>query len=451
MAFNSRKSALRILNRLESGDKTLDALMDDFHESAGSSSKRDRALMQALVYGVLRRRSRIDGIISRFSKSGLRKIKPEVLNILRLGIFQLLYMDRIPDSAAVNTAVEMAKSVSAPWTVRFVNAMLRRTAAGPIPPADGPAEENSIPEWLFSRWNARFGKKTALDICHAVNDIPPITIRTNTLRTSRDSLLSTFSDHASEILPTVFSPEGISFHGPRTSVFEMPGYDEGYFQVQDEAAQLIGHILSPQPEETVLDACAGLGGKTAHIAQLMNNNGMLVAMDRDRRKLTRLENEMTRLNISIVKTCCHDLSSPPERFSTESFDRILLDAPCSGLGVLRRNPDAKWRVSESDVVRLQGIQLSLLETLASFLKPSGFLVYVVCSTEPEENESVIEKFIEAHPDFQTSSIEATEVIPKNCITGNGFFKTYPKGLSMDGFFAARLKKKSRGHTKPRGH
>ncbi len=220
----------------------------------------------------------------------------------------------------------------------------------------------------------------------------------------------------------------------------MPGYDEGHFQVQDEAAQLISHILSPQPGETILDACAGLGGKTAHIAQLMENNGKLSAMDRDNRKLLRLESEMERLGVSIVKTAHHDLSSPPERLSSESLDRILLDAPCSGLGVLRRNPDAKWRVSEKDIERLHGVQLSLLETIASFLKPSGILLYVVCSTEPEENESVIEEFLASHSGFRVSSIEGSEFVPRSCITGAGFFRTYPNGLSMDGFFAARLKK-----------
>lgn len=440
MPFDPRKNALGILNRLESGSKTLDALMDEFHASSGPSSKRDRALMQTLVYGVLRQRSRIDGIISRFSKSGLRKIKPDVLNILRLGLFQILYLDRIPPSAAVNTAVEMAKSVSAPWTVRFVNAILRRAAAGPIPPPAGPAEENSIPEWLFSRWVRRFGEKTTLAVCHAVNTVPPITIRTNTLRTTRDSMLSALSGHTSEMAPTVFSPEGISFHAPKAAIFDLPGCAEGHFQVQDEAAQIIGHILSPLPGETILDACAGLGGKTAHAAQLMNNSGTLVAMDRDLRKLSSLEKEMTRLGISMVKTCCHDLSSPPGDLSPSFFDRILLDAPCSGLGVLRRNPDAKWSVSENDIERLHGLQSTLLKNLALLLKPSGALVYVVCSTEPEENDLVIEEFLKTNPDFRTDPIRKAEFIPRDCITDNGFFKTFPHQLTMDGFFAARLKK-----------
>jgi 16S rRNA (cytosine967-C5)-methyltransferase len=440
MTLDPRKSALLILNRLDATDKTLDALMDEFHAAQGSMPRRDRALMQALVYGVLRRRSRIDGIISRFSKSGLRKIKPDVLNILRLGVFQILHMDRIPDAAAVNTAVEMAKSLSAPWTVRFVNAILRRTAAGPIPAAANPSEENAIPGWLFSRWCRRFGKRQSLAICHAVNTVPPITVRTNTLKTARSDLLSALSKSAGECCETVCSPEGISLFTPAAAVSGLPGYPEGHFQVQDEAAQITGHIFSPRPGETVLDACAGLGGKTGHIAQLMNNQGALVAMDRDRRKLARLESEMIRLGVSIVTTSCHDLSSPPAGVVPAAFDRILLDAPCSGLGVLRRNPDAKWRVTLKDIKRLQRVQYDLLGTLSPSLKPSGTLLYVVCSTEPEENESVVSKFLENHPGFQADPIDPSDVIPENCITEDGFFKTYPHGLSMDGFFAARLKR-----------
>ncbi len=441
MPLDPRKSALCILNRLDSAEKTLDILMDEFRESEGSSAKRDRALMQALVYGVLRHRLRIDGIISRFSKIALPKIEPDVLNILRIGIFQIGFMDRIPPSAAVNTAVDMAKSVSAPWTVRFVNAVLRKASTGPLPPASGLADEKSIPQWLLSRWIQRFGKNDALAVCDAVNSVPPITLRTNTLRASRSLLMTSLLEHAGKIAPTDFSPEGICLTSLREAVFNLPGFEEGFFQVQDEAAQLAGHFLSPKPGETVLDACAGLGGKTGHLAQLMNNKGILYAMDRDLQKLTTLEKEMKRLGISIVRTCPHDLSSPlPEGFSALSFDRILLDAPCSGLGVLRRNPDAKWRASKDDLNRLHENQLHLLSRIAPLVKLSGILVYVVCSTEPEENENVIDDFLKSHPGFKPAPAITTKVIPESCISENGFFRTYPHQLSMDGFFAARLQR-----------
>ncbi len=439
MATDPRRIALRILNELDTGDKTLDALIDASYETVKFPEKRDRALMQALVYGVLRYRSRIDEIISHFSNTALRKIKPKVLNVLRLALFQIIYMDRIPNSAAVNTSVEMAKSVSAQWTVRFVNAVLRKASAGPLPPSSGGAVEKSIPGWLFSRWKKRFGESGTDMICNAVNSIPPITIRTNTLQKSRKELLTDFHGNAEEISATEFSPEGISFANPKGAVSDMPGFMNGDFQVQDEAAQLAGHILAPKPGETVLDACAGLGGKTGHTAQLMRNRGELYAVDKESQKLKKLKKEMQRLGISIVETFCHDLSSR-WRPRQAPFDRILLDAPCSGLGVLRRNPDAKWSVSEKDLFRLHDIQIRLLENLAPLLKPSGIIVYVVCSTEPEETESVVEAFLKSNPNFQPEPLHSLKLLPSDCITEKGFFRTYPNRLSMDGFFSARLKR-----------
>jgi 16S rRNA (cytosine967-C5)-methyltransferase len=438
MAFNPRKGALIILNRLATCDKTLDALLDDFHKDQGAPDKRDRALMNALIYGVLRHRRRIDDIIGRFSKSGLKKIEPDVLNILRLGVHQILFMDRIPDSAAVNTAVEMAKGISAPWTVRFVNAILRKAAAGPLPAPSGPGEKYSLPDWLFSRWSDRFGKRKGVAIAKSVNAVPPITVRTNTLKSARSALVSTLSPHASGVTPTGFSPEGISFHSPDSSIPELSGFSDGLFQVQDEAAQLTGHILFPLPGESVLDACAGLGGKTGHLAQLMKNRGTLFAMDREKWKLQRLETEMVRLGVSIVTTCRHDLLKAPGNSLPGEFDRVLLDAPCSGLGVIRRNPDTKWRLSPEDLPRLSRTQYALLTQLAPLVKPGGVIVYAVCSTEPEENELVIRRFLESHPEFAIAPISPSEIIPDVCITKDGFFRSYPDALSMDGFFAARL-------------
>lgn len=442
MVDNVRKTALRILNDLESGKKTLDVLMDETHEATAFSAKRDRALLQTLVYGVLRWRLRLDGIIAGFSKTGLKKIRPKVLNVLRLGLYQLVFLDRIPASAAVNTSVEMAKSVAAPWVTGFVNAILRKAAAGPLPRATGLSEEKSMPEWLLSRWIHRFGKSAALELCDAVNRIPPLTIRTNTLRTTREALVERIAGQAGDIYPTECSPEGICLVSPQSAVHEMSVFKKGEFQVQDEAAQLAGHILSPRPGESVLDACAGLGGKTGHAAQLMENKGELCAMDKDAGKLSRLETDMRRMGVSIVNICPQDLMHPLKFPKTSTFNRILLDAPCSGLGVLRRNPDAKWTVSETEFERLQATQLALLRRLSPLLKPSGILVYVVCSTEPEENEFVIRDFLNEHSNFRPDPITSTEHIPTDCITEEGFFKTYPHRLSMDGFFAARLKRRS---------
>jgi 16S rRNA (cytosine967-C5)-methyltransferase len=221
----------------------------------------------------------------------------------------------------------------------------------------------------------------------------------------------------------------------------MDAFKKGWFQVQDEAAQLVSLLMDPQPGESVLDACAGLGGKTGHIAQLMENQGSIVALDIDSEKLTRLENQMARLGVSIVRAQHHDLKDGVAKQIGQPFDRILLDAPCSGLGVLRRNPDAKWDPSKKDLVRFAKRQIELLATLKPLLKVSGILVYAVCSIEPEENEAVIDSFLNRNPDFEIDA--APGILPSmlcDRLENKKGFKTHPTFTDMDGFYMVRLKR-----------
>lgn len=434
---NARETALLILNTLDKTHKTLDSILEDILET-NDLSKRDRALVHALVYGVLRRRGHLNWLIGGFSKIPVNKIEARILNILRIGLFQIVYLDKIPVSAAVNTSVEMAKAFAAPWTVRFVNALLRKavgeykTVSFPDPDKDpiyALSVEKSFPKWLIERWAERFGIEETGKLCDAVNAIPPITVRTNTLKISRDDLLKALEEEAEQIRCTS-APEGISFFNPKTAIPDMKAFKEGWFQVQDEAAQRVTLLLDPHPGETVLDACAGLGGKTGHIARQMNNQGYIAALDHDERKLSRLKADMERLGISIVTTYVQDLNNSHFSLFTShlnGFDRILLDAPCSGLGVLRRNPDAKWSVSQKDLTRCKNRQIRFMNHIAPLLKPSGILVYSVCSTEPEENEEVIKAFLEQHPEFETESQP---------------LKTFPHIDNMDGFFALRMRKKN---------
>jgi 16S rRNA (cytosine967-C5)-methyltransferase len=450
MADDVRKTALYILNTLDKGHNTLDSLLEDVFREKTLFSKKDRALLQALVFGVLRWRGRLDWIIDYFSKTRLNKIDPKVLNILRLGLFQIIYLDRIPVSAAVNTSVEMTKTAAAPWVVRYVNGLLRNTVreyrhvAFPEvdkDPAKALATKKSFPKWLIKRWLDRFGLKETGLLCDAINTIPPITVRCNTLKTSREKLLEAFEGYAEKIEITNYAPDGVFFFNPKISIPKIEAFEKGLFQVQDEAAQLVTLFLNPQPGEIILDACAGLGGKTGHIAQRMKNSGRLVAMDKDENKLLRLESEMHRLGVSIVRTCIHDLSTPLNREHFEKFDRILLDAPCSGLGVLRRNPDTKWRVSQQTPAYCQKRQSLFLDNLAHLVKPSGVLVYVVCSMEPEENESVIKGFLDKHAQFAIEKRPAELPFEaRSLVTGNGYLKTFPHLHNMDGFFSVRMKR-----------
>ncbi len=451
MADEVRKTALYILNTLNKERNTLDNLLEDVFREKALFSKKDRALLQALVYGVLRWRGRLDWIIDYFSKTRLNKINPNVLNILRLGLFQIIYLDRIPVSAAVNTSVEMTKAAAAPWVVGYVNGLLRNAVReyGYVTfpdvdkdPVKALAIKKSFPEWLIKRWLDRFGLKETGLLCDAINTIPPITVRCNTLKTNRKKLVKALERYAEKIKITNYAPDGVFFFNPKRSIPNIEAFENGLFQVQDEAAQLVTLHLNPQSGETILDACAGLGGKTGHIAQMMKNSGRLVAMDKDENKLMRLESEMHRLGVSIVTTCIHDLSSPLNREHFGKFDRILLDAPCSNLGVLRRNPDIKWRASQQNLAYCQKRQALFLDNLAHFVKPSGVLVYAVCSMEPEENESVIKGFLNKHAKFAIEK-KSTGLSFDACslVTRDGYLKTFPHLNNMDGFFSVCMKRK----------
>jgi len=451
MVDEVRKTALYILNALDKGNKILDSLLEDVFREKALFSKKDRALLQALVYGVLRWRGRLDLIIDYFSKTHLNKIDPKVLNILRLGLFQIIYLDRIPVSAAVNTSVEMTKTAAAPWVVRYVNGLLRNAVREyqhvPFPEVDNDpvkalATNKSFPEWIIKRWLDRFGLKETVLLCDAINTIPPITVRCNNLKTSREKLLKALEGYAEKIEITSYAPDGVFFFKPKRSIPKIEAFEDGLFTVQDEAAQLVTKLLDPQPGETILDACAGLGGKTGHIAQMMKNSGRLVAMDKDENKLLRLENEMYRLGVSIVTTWIHDLSNPLNRELFGKFDRILLDAPCSGLGVLRRNPDAKWSASKQNLANCQKRQALFLDNVAHLVKPSGVLVYAVCSMEPEENESVIKGFLNKHDKFAIEK-KSTGLSFDSCslVTRDGYLKTFPYLNNMDGFFSVCMKRK----------
>ncbi len=451
MSPDPRKIACSILDTLDTTQTTLDRAMDTAMAKDMALSRRDRALLNALVYGVLRWRGRIDWMIDHFSKTPFKKIDPPILNILRLGLFQIIYLDRIPLSAAVNTAVEMAKSKKKPWVGGFVNAVLRNAARGyqavllPDPskdPVAGISVEASFPPWLIKRWLARFGIAETRQLCQAINTIPPITARTNTLKTTRENLLLSIKDEVRDPVPTAFSPNGFHFIIHNKPIADLQAFKNGEFQIQDEAAQIVSMLLNPQPDDIVLDACAGLGGKTGHMAQIMKNKGRIIATDNSLDKLQQLESEMKRLGINIVTCIHHDLIQKPIPEHLGLFDRILLDAPCSGLGVMRRNPDTKWATSKKDLSRFQTRQISLLNNLAHRVKPGGRMVYAVCSTEPEENEAVVERFLQTNACFK---INPPPIDPDaraaSLITPEGWFRSFPHRHVMDGFFAVCFTKK----------
>jgi 16S rRNA (cytosine967-C5)-methyltransferase len=313
-----------------------------------------------------------------------------------------------------------------------------------ILPAISPSV-HALPEWLVKRWINRFGPSNTIRICQWNNEVPPITIRCNSLKTNRDRLADELATVSQHVALTKFSPEGIRLSHPEMAINDFESFKLGRFQVQDEAAQIVTDLLDPQPGETILDACAGLGGKTGHMAQKMKNSGAITALDTELHKLESLQKEMDRLGVTIVTTRMADICKMTIKDFDRYFDRVLIDAPCSGLGVIRRNPDTKWQRSKKEVLRLAAIQKKILNAAANLVKRGGTLVYAVCSCEVEENEMVIDTFLKKRKDFSIDPKPLSDAYSM-LKSSDGYLRTYPgKNRNyaeiegeMDGFFAARL-------------
>jgi 16S rRNA (cytosine967-C5)-methyltransferase len=463
---NPRYVAFKILGRVEAGEAYADILLA---RELTALKGPDRAFAMELVYGVLRWQIKIDWIIDCFSKIKTKKLEHAVLNALRLGVYQLLFLTRVPPEAAVNETVELVKlegpkSGGAKRT-GYVNAVLKTVDSGregiafPVLSRE-PVEYISIvfshPAWMVERWIKRYGVKEAIELCQANLKIPPTTLRVNTLGLTRDELIRQLTEEGFQVKKTVYSPEGIEVERRQKLVLPPPNppdpFDPRYY-IQDEASQLVARLLSPSPRETVLDACVAPGGKTTHIVQLMENTGLVVAMDKHKSRLKPLEEALKRFEIGIVETTAGDATEPlkfqPSLFHGQSwklsvpregFDAVLIDAPCTGLGVLRRKPDIKLKRTAEDVTELSTLQKRLLENLSKYVKKGGRLVYSACTLEPEETEDIIEGFLKKNGDFTLE--DGAAYLPEPCrelFTGE-YLTTYPHRHSMDGFFAARLKR-----------
>ncbi|MDL2286438.1 16S rRNA (cytosine(967)-C(5))-methyltransferase RsmB [Desulfococcaceae bacterium OttesenSCG-928-F15] len=451
MKHDARKTALQILVKIQGKRLPLDRAIEDFQNTINAMDPRDRRLMNAIVYGVLRWRSRLDRVIAESSRTSILKIEPGIRDILRMALFQLIYLDRVPESAAINTAVELAKETSTSrGAAGFVNGVLRN--AQKIwkkvydPPENLPLVQklswkHAVPEWMMEGWVSRFGEERATLLASSINRIPSMTLRANTLKTSPQKLFETLQGKMGEISMNAWLSEAIDFSHPDGAIDKLPGFKDGLFQIQDAAAQLVTHFLSPRQGERILDACAGYGGKTGHIAQYMKDKGEIFAVDLSSAKLKRLEHEMQRLGVTSVQAKPLDLSREDLALSMGRFDRILLDAPCSGMGVIRRNPDIKWNRRPESLKDFSERQGLLLENLAKALKPGGLLVYAVCSTEPEEGLDVIESFLEKHPEMKREKpgIDFPERA-RALFTEKGDFMPWQESFELDGFYACALRK-----------
>jgi 16S rRNA (cytosine967-C5)-methyltransferase len=446
---DARRLAGDVLQAVEQSDVFAEDLL---HRAflRGTLDPRDRALTMELVYGVLRHRASLDWRLSQCVDRPLDQLPLTVWTALRLGAYQLLYLTRVPPSAAVNQAVELVKTLRGRDWSGLVNAVLRSLLRRPAPPFPDIAKEPiqalalrySCPTWLVERWVSRHGLQHAQALCEATVTIPPLTIRANLLRIPRELLAERLAQAGLVARPTAVSPVGLVLD-KMGAVFQIQEFHQGLFYVEDEAAQLVPLILDPQPGERVLDACAAPGGKTTHIAACMNNRGVVVAMDHSADRLRVVAENCRRLGVSIVQSQMMDATALPTSWGAPTFDRVLVDAPCSGLGVLRRQPEGKWRKEAGMLLRHHAKQLRLLESVARVLRPGGVLVYSTCSTEWEETEAVIEAFCEGQPQFVRDSVAPwLPAMARDLVSPTGALCTSPSPFDMDGFFVARLKKAS---------
>lgn len=439
--------ALRLIDpKLEEGEGADAGAILDRILSKNPLSEKDRRLATELVYGVLRQRGHLDAWIEQYATAPLVRLPPDPVLALRLALYQILFLKKIPDSAAVNTAVEWVKGRLGKSPAGLVNGILREVVRHPgrfrLPdPGREPVAHLSVkhahPSWMVARWLSRLGREPTEALLSANNAAPPLTLRVNSRILTQDALIKEITAAGGEAEPTAVSPVGLIVRG--ISPREIPAYQRGGFYVQDEAAQLVSCLVGPQPGERVLDACAAPGGKATHLVELMEGKGEVVAWDRSEERLATLKENLERMGAAIVRTDRVDALEPPEE---SPFDRILLDAPCSALGILRRAPEGKWGKGESIISRCASLQWKMLDRLAPLLRRGGKLVYATCSTEPEENEEVIERFLSDHPEFER--VSAASALPQGggkLVDERGYFNSLLNPYRMDFFFAAALVKK----------
>ena len=406
--------------------------------------ERDRALAGEIATGTLRWQAAFDHVIAAFAGRPINKLDREVVAILRISIFQLLHLDRVPTAAVVDDAVELARRAGKKSAAGFVNALLRRVSRErrtlPLP-QDPPIDFLSItlshPRWLVERWLTRYGVEATTRWARFDNEPAPLTLRVNTLRATRDGLMRELADLGVATEPTRFAADALIVREGNPLL--TPLAHTGVFLVQDEASQLVGNFMAATAGERILDACASPGGKTTQMAAALQGEGSIVAADVRGRRVALLDRAVRQSgarNVFVVQANAR--ATVP--FRDAAFDAVLLDAPCSGLGTIRRDPDVRWRRAEADLTDLAIGQAEMLWQLARVVRPAGRLVYSTCSSEPEENEAVVEAFLLGHPQFRRVPPARFEKDPTlaSLLDPNGDLRTLPYRDGLEAFYAACL-------------
>ncbi|MEI2580523.1 16S rRNA (cytosine(967)-C(5))-methyltransferase [Scytonema sp. PRP1] len=454
--------ALREVHKGAYADIALDRVLQKANlpdsDCPRGSGEANRRLVTELVYGCTRRQRTLDALIDQLGKKKSHQQPKDLRTILHLGLYQLQYQERIPESAAVNTTVQLARENGFSGLTGFVNGLLRqyirlgKKEDGTIKNEESflssflslqfsdPVERlgilYSFPDWIIQVWVEQFGLAETEQLCLWMNKTPTIDLRINPLRTSIEEVEAALSSADVAFQRVSHLPQALRLISNAGPIQNLPGYNEGWWTVQDSSAQLVSHLLDPQPGEVVIDACAAPGGKTTHIAELMRDTGKIFACDRASR-LVKLQKNAQRLKLQSIEICTGDSRNLPQFQNTAQ--RVLLDAPCSGLGTLHRHADARWRQTPESVEELSLLQKQLFAHASTFVKQDGVLVYSTCTLHPKENEDVVSSFLAEHPNWEIepSSVDS----PAGAYsTAQGWMKVLPHQQDMDGFFMVRLRK-----------
>lgn len=437
-----RGLAVKILNRIDRTDAYMDKLLEIEIKNSELEGP-DKALLFEIVHGVIRWLGRIDWILNGFYKGQFSKCIPNVKNAMRVALYQILWLDKIPDYAAVNEAVDFVKKLQGQKPADLTNAVLRNIIRSKNGIRYANPKEDLItylsayyshPVWLVKRWVNRFGREFTEQLMTANNNKPVLTLRVNHLKTNKEELQNLLEKVNLKYNPKLYLENFVTLDN-LTNIADWEYFSKGYFAIQDESTGFSTRLLDAKPGMRVLDMCAAPGGKTADLADQMNNEGEIVAIDRYEARMKILKANLDRLgvdNVSAVVINAHDYQDE------NGFDKILLDAPCSGLGTLTKKPDIKWKKEIIDLHKITKIQMELLEKAASLVKVGGHIVYSTCTIEPDENYEIVSKFIFSNPNFKL--VPAKDIFEEKFLDANGCVQMFPHIHNTDGAFAAKIER-----------
>ena len=447
-SVNARETAIIILDKILNEKAYSNIALKQGLEYC-NLSRVDKALVTEIVNGTLKNMIKLDFIIAKFVKMDMSKLDKNVENILRTGVYQIMYLDRVPDSAACNEGSNLARKFSNEGTVKFVNGVLRNVSRNKDTLQFPDKARDSLrylsimyshPVWIVEKWLGEFGFEFTEQLLIANNQVPHFTIRVNKLKIDKEGLIKILEQEGIEYGDGLYNKEALYIKG--TSAIEnKSSFRQGLYQIQDESSILVGYVLDPKPGDLVIDICSAPGGKVTHAAELMENKGRIIARDVFQHKLELIQQNCKRLGITIVETEIFD-AKELDRKMVNKADKVLLDAPCSGLGALRRKPDMKLKKTSDDFVELNKLQQQMLSKAAEYVKPKGVLVYSTCTINKSENLMVVEAFLKNREDFYLEDI--SKLLPENLESNTktkGYVEIFPNIHGIDGFFIARLRRK----------